>query len=116
MLGIFGREFQTGSFALRLLTVGQFINAISGSVGLILLMTAQERVFHKIIIATTIINFVLNVLLIPKYGVNGAAFVSMVSTVFWNLSAVYFIKRHHNIFTLYIPLISNKISKDNKDS
>jgi O-antigen/teichoic acid export membrane protein len=116
MLGIFGKDFQSGSYALRMLTFGQFINAISGSVGLILLMTAKERVFHKIIMTTAVINFALNYLLIPKYGINGAAFVSMLSTIFWNLTSVFYIKRYLHIITLYIPLFSQRlIGKQKRD-
>jgi O-antigen/teichoic acid export membrane protein len=116
MLGIFGKDFQSGSTALRMLTFGQFINAISGSVGLILLMTAKERVFHKIIMTTTVINIALNYFLIPKFGINGAAFVSMLSTIFWNLSSVFYIKRYLNVITIYIPFISNRLTKNSKEN
>jgi len=105
ILGIFGGEFKVGVFALIILALGQFVNSISGSVGYILQMTGKHKVFQNIILAATIINIVLNVFLIPVYGINGAAFASMVSLMFWNLTSVVYIRKNLNIMTLYIPLL-----------
>lgn len=105
ILGIFGQEFKTGIYALILLTIGQFINAISGSVGLILQMTGKQKVFQNIILTATLFNVVLNAILIPKYGINGAALANMFALVFWNLSSVIYIKLSMNINTLYIPVL-----------
>ncbi len=105
ILGIFGGEFKVGVFALMVLALGQFVNSISGSVGYILQMTGKHRVFQNIILAATIINIVLNAVLIPVYGINGAAFASMVSLFFWNLTSVVYIRKNLNIMTLYIPLL-----------
>ena len=105
ILGIFGTEFKAGIFALLILTVGQFVNAISGSVGFILQMTGKEKVFQNIMLAATALNIALNAVLIPRYGINGAAVANMVSMVFLNLSSVIYIKFSMNINTLYIPAL-----------
>ncbi len=55
ILNVFGSEFKAGSTALIILTFGQFINAISGSVGYILQMTGKQKVFQNIILTATII-------------------------------------------------------------
>jgi O-antigen/teichoic acid export membrane protein len=108
ILGIFGDEFKTGVFALLVLTIGQFISSISGSVGILLNMTGKHKVYQYIMIATTILNIILNLLIIPKYGINGAAIVTMISFAFWNLSSVIYIKYSLNIMTLYIPFLLKK--------
>ena len=108
ILGIFGQEFKTGVYALILLTIGQFINAISGSVGFILQMTGKQKVFQNIIFIATLINIILNVILIPRYGINGAAFASMISMGLWNLSSVIYVKLYLNIVTLYVPILSRR--------
>jgi len=105
ILGIFGGEFKTGAYALIILTFGQFVNAISGSVGYILQMTGKQRVFQGIILLATVINIILNVILIPHYGINGAALASFVSIGAWNLLSVIFIKVHFKFFTVYFPLL-----------
>ncbi|TLD42419.1 MAG: Polysaccharide biosynthesis protein [Candidatus Jettenia ecosi] len=108
VLGVFGTEFKSGVYALILLTIGQFVNAISGSVGLILQMTGKQKAFQNIIVIATILNIGLNAFLIPKYGINGAAFATAISITFWNLSSVMYVKLYLNITTLYIPMISKK--------
>src|SRR3989304_8277959 len=77
ILGIIGEEFKAGVFALLLLTIGQFISSISGSVGILLNMTGKQKVYQYIMIATAVLNIILNVLMIPKYGINGPAIVTM---------------------------------------
>jgi len=104
ILGFFGEEFKKGAVALLLLTAGQFINAISGSVGALLNMTGRQRVFQHIMLAATGLNIILNIVLIPRYGINGAAFASMISVIFWNGASVLYIKNSFNILTLYVPL------------
>jgi len=103
ILAIFGEEFKTALYALLILTFGQFINAISGSVGYILQMTGKQKVFQYIVLTAAVMNIGLNALLIPRYGINGAAVASMLSMAFWNMSSVMFVKKHLNINTLYIP-------------
>ncbi|RZD17751.1 MAG: flippase [Candidatus Acididesulfobacter diazotrophicus] len=86
ILGFFGQGFRMGEIALIMLTLGQFINAISGSVGYILEMTGFQIFTQNIMIASVIINIILNLLLVPKYGIDGAAFASMITLIFWNLT------------------------------
>lgn len=103
VLGIFGNEFTAGALALIFLSIGQFVNAISGSVGYILQMTGKEKVFQYIILSATLINIFLNSILIPRYGINGAALASMISMTFWNLISLVYIKSFLNFVTLYLP-------------
>lgn len=105
ILGVFGEEFRSGTYALILLAMGQFINSISGSVGYILQMTGKQKIFQNIILCATVINIVLNAILIPPHGINGAAFASMVSMGVWNLSSVLYVKKALNISTMFVPLL-----------
>ena len=104
-MGIFGNEFIAGKCALVFLTIGQFVNASSGSVGVFLNMTGKQRIFRNIILLTTLINVILNYLLIPKYGINGAAIATMISVSFSNIGAALYIKVKSNIKTFYVPII-----------
>jgi O-antigen/teichoic acid export membrane protein len=105
ILGIFGEEFKKAVVALLLLTIGTFISSISGSVGILLNMTGRHKVFQYIILTTAFLNIILNALLIPKYGINGAAIVTMISFAFWNLSSAIYIKNSLKIMTIYIPFL-----------
>jgi O-antigen/teichoic acid export membrane protein len=105
ILSFFGNDFRAGSNALIILSFGQFINAVSGSVGYILQMTGKEKIFQYIILIAALINITFNFFLIPRFGINGAAFASMISMIFWNLSSVVYIKLFLGINTLYLPMI-----------
>ena len=106
IMGIFGEEFGSGSVTLILIAIGQFVNAISGSVGSFLKMTGKQVFFRNVMTYTMLLSIGLNILLIPKFGINGVAFATMLTTIIKNLSFVVYIKRHFNITTLYIPFIS----------
>ncbi|WP_456426843.1 flippase [Desulfurobacterium sp.] len=85
ILGIFGEEFKVGAVVLMILTVGQFVNAAAGSVGYILLMTGFQQFHRNVILMGTTLNVILNYLMIPIYGIVGAAVASTVSIIFWNV-------------------------------
>jgi len=85
ILGVFGEEFKTGALALIILTIGQFVNAAAGSVGYILNMTGKQKFVQNIIFIGALINIILNYLLIPIFGIIGAALASAVSMIFWNI-------------------------------
>ncbi len=106
ILGFFGSEFTIGYLALTYLCLARFINAISGSVGYIMQMTDQQRTYQNIIIIAFLINLMLNFLLIPKYGFNGAAIASSIAMVFWNITLVIIIKIKLGFWTIYIPFIT----------
>jgi len=99
-MGLFGEEFRKGVLALVLLTVGQFINAGTGSVGLILMMTDKEKVHRNLMLLVVIGNIILNVLLIPNFGIFGAAVASMFAQVFGNLAGVFLVKKFYRFYTV----------------
>jgi O-antigen/teichoic acid export membrane protein len=107
ILSFFGEEFIVGYLALIYLCASRFINAISGSVGYIMQMTDQQRIYQNVIILAFFINLGLNFLLIPTYGFNGAAIASSIAMVFWNITLVIIIKRKLGFWTIYNPFIKS---------
>jgi len=84
-LWLFGKEFIAGSGALAILSVGQLINASAGSVGLILAMTGHERDIAVGVGISAVVNVILNAVLIPYFGVKGAAIATSTSMIMWNI-------------------------------
>ncbi len=82
---IFGEEFVIASNALNILCLGQLINAAMGSVVLLLNMTGNEKNVIQGLIVSACSNVVLNFLLIPVWGMEGAAAATCVSLLLWNL-------------------------------
>lgn len=110
ILGIFGEEFRTGAIALMILTIGQFVNAASGSVGYILQMTGKQRLFQYIILFASIVNAYLNFILIPQIGIVGAAIASCIAVSIINIIPLFLIKYYYGFFTF--PYIKNTPSHE----
>lgn len=102
LLGLFGEEFTAGTYALLLIMAGQFISAFSGCVGQVLQMTGHQRVFQNIVFFACILNILLNYILIPQFGIVGAAIASMASIGFWNIASVIFIKYKFGFWSVNI--------------
>lgn len=73
-LSIFGSDFIVGSSPLIIMTIGQLIIIAHGSVSAILLMTGFERSASWAVGGGAAANVLLNLLLIPKLGLVGAAY------------------------------------------
>lgn len=82
---VFGADYIRANRALQIICVGQLINTSAGSVALVLNMTGHDKETLKGIIVALILNVLLSFILIPIYGLNGAAISSVVSLVSWNL-------------------------------
>jgi len=105
ILGINGAEFRLGYLALTFLCIGKFFNSISGSVGYILQMTNNQKIFRNVMFFAAILNGFLNYLFIPKFGYNGAAIASMTTVIVWNSILVLIVKRRLGFWTIYNPLL-----------
>ena len=85
LMGIFSVEFASGWPVLIIGTAGQLVNCGVGSVGLLLLMSGQQarviRVQMYVAAATVASNF----LLIPVWGLVGAAIASAAANIMVNL-------------------------------
>lgn len=88
LLGLFGPAFLVAYPALVILVIGALVNALSGSVGVLLIMSGRERIPALYAGVAAIVNIVLNLLLIPRYGLEGSAIATAISMVLWNVALV----------------------------
>ena len=102
---VFGPEFTEAYGPMVLLVIGQFVNSISGSTGYFLNMTGNQKIFRNIILGAAAVNVGLNLVLIPSFGILGAAFSSMVSVAAWNIIALLYIKFKYGKIIGYLPCI-----------
>jgi O-antigen/teichoic acid export membrane protein len=100
ILGFFGKEYVAAKDALLILIIGQGICSAFGTAPVYLNMTGRQHIFQIILIVAVLINFILNRILIPKYGMAGAATAFVVSSLFWNsISAIVIYKKDKvNVF------------------
>ncbi len=81
----FGPEYVRGHTALILLSLGQLVNAAMGSVNVLLNMTGHERETLRGVAVAALANLILNFVLIPTFGLVGAAAATACTFVIWNL-------------------------------
>jgi O-antigen/teichoic acid export membrane protein len=108
VLSIFGDEFISGGVALIVVMLSQLFNAISGSSGQVMNMTGNHKMLRNFTIYSAILNIALNLLLIPSYGILGAAIATASSIIVLNLSSAVFVKRILGIKTYFNPFNSLK--------
>ncbi len=106
LLEFFGTEFIIGLNAFLLLCSARLVSVFTGPAGNLLQMTGKQMIFMKVLFFAALLNVVLNYFLIPKFGIGGAALASFSSIIFWNLSMVYFVKKHFGFTTIYNPFKS----------
>ena len=90
---LFGPEFRDGAGVLRVLALGQFVNAATGPVGFALLMTGRERTFAVTAAAVAVATVVGCLIAVPLLGVIGAALVTATSVAVLNLSQLFLVLR-----------------------
>ncbi len=82
ILFFFGEEYTAGSQCLIILAIGQMISSLGGSYGYMIMMSGRS----KITLINAFIAFSSNIslcfILIPLYGIIGAAYASTISLIF----------------------------------
>lgn len=76
---IFGSQYVSGSQALVLLTIAQLVNVGTGSVGYLLVMTGRQNIWVAITASMLVTSLILNTVLVPRLGINGAALSSTIA-------------------------------------
>ncbi len=103
ILSLFGSDFSEGGLALGILGIGQLINAATGAVGLILIMTGHEKLMRNNAIGTSILKITLQILLIPPFGYIGAAVAAATADIIRNLISAILVYQKFSILTIPVP-------------
>lgn len=81
---VVGADYMSGSVPLAILAFGQLVNAGMGPVGLLLNMTDQEAIVTRTVALAAMVNICTNLVLIPLWGITGAAVATTATVVLWN--------------------------------
>ena len=93
LLSLFGVEFVEAAPAMVILTLGMLVFAFTGGVEVFLIIGPFERLTVKIYILVVIVNISLNFLLIPPFGLMGAAYATAISIALRGFISVYAVWR-----------------------
>ncbi len=97
LLGLFGAEFEVAELALILIVVAQLAFAATGFAGTVLAMTGHESWLIRGVAAGAVLNAGLNALLIPPFGLNGAAVASTIASTTMSVCLAYFARRRAGV-------------------
>lgn len=79
---------------MSILATGQLVNVDRGPVGAVMMMTGHERVAMRVMTFTAITNLGVSAILIPIWGLLGAAVGAFTSVIIWNVLLVWEANRH----------------------
>jgi O-antigen/teichoic acid export membrane protein len=100
VMGLFGSDFRQGGLVLAILALGQLINALTGSVNHILIVTGNEFVVRNVMVLAAAIMLLLCLLLAPLMGAVGVAIATATATAGLNLAAAYVVWKKLGVVTL----------------
>jgi O-antigen/teichoic acid export membrane protein len=81
ILGLFGPAYADGWLILMLLSFGLLFDAVTGPSKIVMMMTGHERAYVAIFGTIMGVGFLLQILVIPLWGLVGAAALNMASRV-----------------------------------
>ena len=103
ILGIFGAEFVGGAPVLKIMIMGEFVNAVTGPVGVLLLMSGHEKLMRNNAIATSLVYLALLVILTSAFGIMGSAWALAIGVISRNIIAMLLAYRALSIVILPLP-------------
>lgn len=113
-LMLYGTDFVHAHKTLIILSIGELVNAATGSVGLLMVMTGHERHAAVSFTASAVLGLALNALLIPPWGMAGAACSRAVCLILWNISMAVMVYKRLGIYST--ALAGARLPKDELDS
>ena len=112
---IYGNEFALGYTVLIILCISQLVRAGAGLVGVILQMTGKHKILMTVYIFWGFVNIIMNIILVPHYGMEGAAIATAFCLIMADIICVIAIYKKMSVLTfakeirfdlLFIALIS----------
>ncbi|MEZ8379135.1 polysaccharide biosynthesis C-terminal domain-containing protein [Vibrio splendidus] len=97
ILGAFGDRYLEADFSFIIRVIGQYAIIIVGSVGFMLTMIGKVKGQLYRVAFSAFVNVILNYLLIPIYGINGAAVATLISITISSLLGYIFVKKEFNL-------------------
>jgi O-antigen/teichoic acid export membrane protein len=85
LLSLLGEGYASAAGCLQLLALMQLLNVMTGSVGTILSMSGQQVLLVRLLVSGLAINAILNLILIPPFGAEGAAWSALIAHTAWNV-------------------------------
>lgn len=110
ILRLYGPAFEAGALVLATLTIGQIVNAACGPFAQILNVTGHHKIMRNIALFGALLNVIFNLILIPMFGIMGAAVSAALSMSIWNIMGTIIVRRKFGFNIAYLPFLNlNKL-------
>lgn len=96
---IFGERYADSVGAVQILTAAFLLMVVNGFMGYTLVAAGSQRYMARIVGAGAFLNVSLNLIIIPKYGILGAASTTVFSELCAFILSWMMLRRHHGIAT-----------------
>ena len=96
-LGLFGEEFKAGWIALLIVTFGKLCEVLAGPSRELLLLCNQERSVTIAVLSTVCFQAALLAILVPKWGLTGAALANCLMSVFLAAQTLTWVRKRLSI-------------------
>lgn len=102
VLLFFGEDYLNGKKVLIILALGQITNCFFGTLFTYVSMTNKQKFYQKILVIMIFVNLIMNYVLIPQYGIVGAAVTNVTCLFFYTVFMVFYIyKKDKILITVY---------------
>ena len=102
---LFGSEFVNAATSLKFLAIGMFFYSIFTISENLLSMREKTKITLMSFVLAAFLNITLNIILVPRYGINGAAISTMLSYIFWSILTLFMAKKYTSIIPLKRKMI-----------
>lgn len=100
-LSIFSTKYNHLSSVFRIMLIGSVVNLLCGSVGMLMQMTHQQKVYRNIMFSALVFHVILSLALTYLYGVIGLGISMTVVLIYWNLMSAQKLYQKHNIISFF---------------
>jgi O-antigen/teichoic acid export membrane protein len=97
LLGFLPKGYQDGASVVLILSMGSLFNMATGLNAAVLFTSEKYRYGAWFLIALAIVVVVLQALLIPLWGMNGAAMATCLASFFYNGLLFWFVRKHFGL-------------------
>ena len=107
---VFGAEYSSGADAMAILCIGVLVNCATGPLIVMLNMTGHENGTLRGVAIGAASNVCLNFLLVPRFGMNGAAIATAATYLIWNSYLWWFCRSKLGFDTsaIGLPLLASR--------
>ena len=101
IMSMFGADYASASTLLVVMIVGQFVNVLTGPVGVLLNMSGHEKDANKVMLVVGPLLMASSLYFIDQFGVEGAAISISIGILIQNLAIALMVKKRLGFYTFF---------------